>query len=409
MTSKIINKDNYNIHLYQTNRFKSNEIHVVFCHKRKKDDYLITALTTLLTITSKYYKTKRDRFIRSEELYNTSFNISKRRIGMINIVDFSISFIDPKLVEDDYLNDAIKYLFDILNNPIFDDNYLPEVKDKMNHMYKRRMENPATYAELKAYDAYMKDETINTKYYVDEGIVNTITMKDIKNKYNELINDSKLSVYAIGNLDDNISDIIDKYIIKNDSKFNIDDYCIHNNFINKPNKVEEVKPNINQAQIVMIYDTKEFDNYHKTVMNLYSNILGGGSLNSRLFNEVREKNQLCYNINSMYDLNESLLMIKTSVDNKNIAKTINLINKVVEEMSSIKNEELINAQANIKNIYESTYDYESGIVYQLIKEDLFGYNNIDIIISDIDKVSIDDLTSINDEYRLNTIYILKGE
>ena len=408
MKSKIINKDNYKIHLYKTDKFKSVEVHVLLRNTSKLDNYLMKAFVELLYLTTKNYKTKIDRYIKQEELYNTSLNISCRRYGHENILDYSIEFINPKEVKDDYTEGAIEFLFDIINNPLFDESKLKEVKDKMIFSYKQKLERPASLADMNAEDLFFENDIDKVKFVVDEETVNTITMEQIENRYNEIINNSVIDIFVLGDVDDSIVDIIDK---KNNLKsVDIDfEYLIENPKTDKVKEKTEIKKDIKQAQIVMLYNSPKFDYRLFRVIALYITILGNNSLSSRLFNTIREKHQLCYNIQSYYDSTNSYVGICTSVDNKNVDKTLKLIHEVYNSMVEITDEELEKAKAKLLKQYVSIEDSLFNIYYRLIFEEILGRQSIEEEIKIINSITKDEIEEVNNMLKLNTVYVLKGE
>ena len=408
MKSKIINKDNYKIHLYKTDKFKSVEIHVLLRNTAKLDNYLMKAYVELLYLTTKNYKTKIDRYIKQEELYNTSLNISCRRYGHENILDYAIEYLNPKEVKDDYTEDVIDFLFDIINNPLFDESKLKEIKDKLIYSYKQKLERPATLADMNAEDLYFENDLDKVQFIVDEDTVNSITMDQIKNKYNEIINNSAIDIYVLGNIDDSIVDIIDK---KNNLKsIDIDfEYFIDNPTTDKVKEKTEIKKDIKQAQIVMLYNAPKFDYRLFRVIVLYITILGNNSLSSRLFKTVREDNQLCYNIQSYYDATDSYVGICTSVDNKNVEKTLKLINEVYDSMVEITDEELEKAKAKILKQYVSIEDSLFNIYFRLIFEEILGRQSVEEEIEIVKSVTKEEIMEVNNMLKLNTVYVLKGE
>ena len=81
MEYKKIQKENYTLHLINTNRFKLMNVVVFFTKKFEKKDILYgNLLTKNLVYTSKKYNTKSKIAVVGEELYgarvSSSFNIS---------------------------------------------------------------------------------------------------------------------------------------------------------------------------------------------------------------------------------------------------------------------------------------------------------------------------------------------
>ena len=408
MESKIIDKGNYKIHLYKTDKFKRVGVYALFRTKSKVDNYVYAALRELLYLTSEKYKNKIDRYIKEEDLYNSSLMISDIKYCRELMINLNIEYIDPKIINDDINKAAIDYIFDVFNNPVFDESKLQDIKDKLIFAYNRRMERPASKADLNARDLYFEDPVDKANNYVPEDIVNNITMDMLKAKYEEIVNNATIDVYVLGNIDESIVQYVDDNM-KYSSK-NIDFvYRINNPLTDKVKEKIDIDKDVNQAQIVMYFNGPEYDRRRTKAAILFSLILGGGGLTCRLFDVVREKNHLCYNIRSSYSGYESTMSIHTSVDNKNVDKTIKLINEVIDSMSEIKDEEIEIAKAAVISDFESIGDDIYTIFRRLVIEELLGRETLEEEIEEYKSITKEEIIAVKDMIKLNTLYVLKGE
>ena len=94
--------------------------------------------------------------------------------------------------------------------------------------------------------------------------------------------------------------------------------------------VEEM--NISQSKLSIgckISNINDFDRNY--VLPIYSIILGGGS-SSKLFNNVREKNSLCYYISASGNKLDNILFITSGINAKNYDKCLLLIKKELKNM-----------------------------------------------------------------------------
>ena len=89
-----------------------------------------------------------------------------------------------------------------------------------------------------------------------------------------------------------------------------------------PKTIKE-KQNLNQSQLVMGFKIDKMTDFElRYVLNAYSYILGGGP-DSKLFRNVREKNSLCYSINSVAYLLGGMLSVMAGINQDNFTKYIN--------------------------------------------------------------------------------------
>lgn len=407
MNSKTINKDGYNIHVIKTDRFKSNEMDIVFSCENTKENYLLSALIELLYLTSEKYKTKRDRYIRCEELYSEEFELSADKIGTMTTFSIAVNFINPKLVKDDYAKEAIEFPFDIFNNPIFDESKLDEIKDKMKYKLKKRNERPQSLAAKNAHDLFFEGSIYNNVFLVEEDIIDTITIEQIKNRYNDLVNNSNVDVFLVGDIDDKYIDYIDqnmKYKSVNKEFYE----PIRISSVDEIKEKTDIKEDINQAQMIYYYDLPVLNNKERCTLKILNNILGNG-MSSRLFNIVREKHHLCYSIYSHINIYEGSIHIYAGVDDKNIKKTNKLIDEVFDSMKSITDEEVNDARTRLLNGIRAINNSIYSIYDRLFDETLLKKMSIEEEIEYVNSVTKEDIYKLLDSIKINTKYVLKGE
>ena len=103
--------------------------------------------------------------------------------------------------------------------------------------------------------------------------------------------------------------------------------------LNSPVK-KALEKNTTQTHVVLGWNTFSMFHPNRYVLYLLNNILGGGSLNSRLNRSLREKNGLVYNIESNISLysDSGFYSIYFACDPKNRDKCIKLIKKEIKDI-----------------------------------------------------------------------------
>lgn len=107
-----------------------------------------------------------------------------------------------------------------------------------------------------------------------------------------------------------------------------------------------IEKNTTQTHVVLGWNKYNMYHPNRYIVYLLNNILGGGSLNSRLSRSLREKNGLVYNIESNISLysDTGFYSIYFACDPKNRDKCLRLINK---ELKSIMEKELSPMQLTV--------------------------------------------------------------
>ena len=118
MEYKKIVKQNYNLHIINTQRFKTISLNIIFSNKFNKFDipYLNLLIKNLISSTKKY-KTSSSLAILGEELYGSSISTSFNIIGNIERIIISLDFLNPKYTEKIMIKKSIGFLNECLFNP----------------------------------------------------------------------------------------------------------------------------------------------------------------------------------------------------------------------------------------------------------------------------------------------------
>lgn len=249
----------------------------------------------------------------------------------------------------EFLEKSVDILFDIVTNSIIDKDELEKEKDVVIEEIKMYKDTPDDLVfELNYGDCIngqYRKPIIGTK-----ESVKGFSSDDIKKYYSERYTKDNIFVVVSGNFDkDKIISKVDEYFDKlQDKKIDRRDKIAFS--FNEGKRIE--KKDINQVNICISFEGKRYDSKDKVYLDLSSNIIGG-SMSSRLFQEIREKNGLAY---SVYTYNQYYLSggvsstyIGTNVQNyeKAIEITLNEFEKLRE--NGVSQEELQKA----KNKYMS--------------------------------------------------------
>jgi predicted Zn-dependent peptidase len=109
---------------------------------------------------------------------------------------------------------------------------------------------------------------------------------------------------------------------------------------------KSVEKNTSQTHVMLGYPAFSVHHPQKYTLYLLNNLLGGGSLNSRLNNSLREKHGLAYLVesNAILYSDSGLLSIYFACDQKQREKCIRLVNKEIEKL---KTKELTSMQLSL--------------------------------------------------------------
>lgn len=417
MEYKKILKDNYTLHLIDTNRFKLMNIVVFFTKKFEKKDILYgNLLTKNLVYTSKKYNTKSKIATIGEELYGARISSSYNIIGDTSEFIFTLEFLNPKYTEKKYLKESLNYLYEILFNPNVENNSFNkeyfdiQIKD-LTAQVESIKDKPNMFAGLE-YSKKMYKGTA-TEHFVLPSVkeLEKLTPEKLYEVYLDLFSGKyKTDVVVYGELDENTEKEVSKIFTKlnsNNEKINIE---IKHKF---SDEVQECKDSLqyNQSKLYMGYRLNNMD-YHEIthVLKVYNTILGTMN-DSILFNIVREKHSLCYSIGSYTSKYNPSLTVYAGINKENYEKTVQLIKECFEMMKDKKELERLfdSAKKTINTFINSYYDDVVSQVNHYYYGQFTHTEDIEVYRENINKVTIDEVIKLNDKISLSTIYLLQGD
>ena len=143
---------------------------------------------------------------------------------------------------------------------------------------------------------------------------------------------------------------------------------------------------------------------------LYNSILGG-SANSKLFQNVREKAHLAYVASSSYSRYKSNIFIKCGIEIENYEKAVEIIRKQLEDMANgdFSESDIQNSKkgiiAGIKTIDD---EQDTQITFYFGQE--LSNNPIEAqeYIKKIQNVNKENIINIAKKVKINTIYFLRN-
>ena len=136
----------YNLHIINTDKFKTITVGVAFRRKINKDEITIRNLLKELMINSTgSYPTEKSLIMATENLYDLKLIASNYRVGNYAIMTFRTRFLNEKYTEDGMNEESIKFLLDLIFNPRLD-NDVDKCKKKIEKSILSLKDNKIKYA-----------------------------------------------------------------------------------------------------------------------------------------------------------------------------------------------------------------------------------------------------------------------
>ena len=415
-------KQGIKLHTIKTDKFKTNLIAVFLSTELDRENVTKNALISmLLRRGSKNMTTQEEISKQMEEMYGASFDCGLDKTGDNQVLKFYIEVINDNFLpqqEEKLLKTAIQNLLDIVFNPYIENNsfkeeYINQEKNNLKQIIESKIDNKARYAMDRCIEEMYKDKPFGLfKFgYVED--LDNINANELYSYYKELINSCKVDIFVSGNIDEDFTGMIKE-------NENIQQLKDRNPNYKVP-KIENIEKNdkenivtdsmdVTQGKLILGLDVgleKEELKYDTLV---YNSILGG-SANSKMFQNVREKAHLAYVASSSYLRHKNNIFINCGIEITNYEKALEIIKKQLEDMKNgeFTDEDLENAKkgiiATIKTIPE---EQDTEISYCFGQELVETKVSLEEYIEKIKKVTKQNVVDIAKKVNINTIYFLRN-
>lgn len=373
-------------------------------------------LPFLLTSCSEEYRDYIDLNIGLLEIYGADLSCSVSKSGDLFHVKIGINVINNNLaLENDMpVNKAAALVSDLifapaLENAGFIEEDIKREKRKTIERIQGEINNKKSYARTRLFEEMFGADPYGKFIYGSVDEVEAITGGQLYNAWLELLATAYVRINVIGNEypEEVFAQAKEKFAALNRS-FSPDilKSGINLEQVDTPRDITE-RFNVTQGKIAMGF-TSETKGSLKTAaaLSLFSDIFGGGPY-SKLFENVREKQSLCYYCSAVSRRNKGFVTVESGVEEQNAQKTIDAVLKELSDMQNgIFDDSTVDASK--KAITDSLYGYYDNanaidIWYSReIKEELSPEEAAEIVMN----VTREDIIKAAKGVKLHTIYRL---
>ncbi len=410
--------NNINLTLIKTSKFKTNLVSVYIQRVLDRDEVTKNALLpSVITSGSKNYPTLREISHKMDNFYGASLFSNAGKRSEKQILEFKILGVNDKYIDEKIFKDMIEFLNDIINNPFvendgFKEEYLHLEKQNLKDKIKAAINDKKAYAQNKCIEAMCKDERYSIEENGYEEDIDSITAVDLYNHYKNILKTSPIDIVVEGDFDDDfVADAV-----KQNFKFERGDIIEipRGKYVKKVDdvKVVEEKMDITQGKLVMGYranvDYMDNDKYYSLVVG--NSVFGGGA-HSKLFNNVREKESLCYYVFSSVEKYKSIMFVSSGIEAQNYEKAVKIIKEQLEDLKNgkITDTELANSKSALINSAKSVTDNIGGMSEFSFAQSLGKTNStVEDLIKSIEKVTVNDIVDSVKDIELDTVYFLRN-
>ena len=414
-------KNGIKLHTIKTEKFKTNLIAVMLTTKLDRKNITKNALIpAVLRRGTKFMQTQEEINKKMEDMYGASFDCGLDKTGDNQILKFYMETVNNEFLPQDAENmikSSIEKIFEIIFNPylengVFKKEYVEQEKENIKQIIDGKIDSKARYALDRCIEEMYKNEPFGLYKFGYVEDLKDINEKNLYEYYLELIKTCKIDIYISGIVDENIHNIIkqNENIEKlEERKPDFKEFELVKKENEEAKEIQE-SMELTQGKLIIGLDLNILDKDARYKIMIYNSLLGG-SANSKLFQNVREKASLAYTASSSYYRFKNNIFINCGIDIPNYQKALEIIKKQIEDMKNgdFTDEEIENAKngiiASIKTIDD---EQDTEITYYFGQELSGTKTSLEEYIENIQKINKADVLEVAKQISINTIYFLKN-
>ncbi|MEW6456618.1 MAG: pitrilysin family protein [Acidobacteriota bacterium] len=304
-------------------------------------------------------------------------------------------------VHDENFSKAFDVLSELILNPTFPLNELERERQVILEEIKSVEDSPDELILDLFLDSYWKDHPLGRSILGSKETVSSIKRKDLIECYFYSFTPSNIVFSASGNLEHN--EIFEK-IEKNFSSLKNANPRIQNPSppLDFPGIYCKNKKQLQQVHFIIGMRALPQPHPERYSLFILNDILGGG-MSSRLFQKIREKKGLVYNIFSFVStfIDTGFFGIYGATDKRNIPEVVKIIDEELVKIKEgkIKEEELARSKDHLKGSVVLNLESAVSRMAQIARNEIYFKKQISLeeILKSIDSVNLDDLKRVSKE------------
>jgi predicted Zn-dependent peptidase len=351
-----------------------------------------------------------------DRLYGAEIDYTIRKKAENQCVGFVASFIDDTFAPggEKLLEPIASLLGDLVCAPVTKNGrFLPEYvegeKSNLIDAIRGLVNDKRDYADLRLLQELCAGEPYGISQYGDEKNVNKINLQKLYTSYTDLIASSRLEFIYSGSADPERvrSTLLETFSALPRENVKTLQPCTPHSPRQQVHTVTE-ELDVTQGKLEMGFAVQSDD----FPALLLGNILFGGSSNSKLFLNVREKLSLCYYASSAYHRQKQLITVSSGIEFQNYQQAYD---EIILQLKAVQNGkleswELDGAHSTLRNAYASLEDSQAKLENFYLGQAATGQEESpEDMSAAVQDTSADRIFEAMQSATLDTVYFLRGK
>lgn len=407
----------------QTNKFKTCLLAITFLEPLSAETAAQNAL--LPAVLRRGTKNHPDMIALSaalDELYGGAIEPMVRKKGETQCIGFVGSFLDDQFLpkKRSLLESAATLMGEIILNPVgelesFEETYLESEKANLINRIRGRINDKQQYAIYRLISLMCSGEAYGVDKLGEEADVAAITAEGLWQRYQTLLHTAPIELYYCGSAPiERVEAVLKDALMglpqgKRSIESNIgkkDEPCQTARYFGDAMEVTQGK-----LTMGFRFDKPCTDPMTAATMLVF-NAIFGGSTNSKLFMNVRERLSLCYYANSMADKHKGIVLVSSGIafDQYDRAKDEILAQLDDCRKGKIEADELESARRYVVNNLRTTMDAQSKLEDYWLGQAVANREDApDILEKAVESVGLEEIKSLANKLCLDSVYFLRGK
>lgn len=333
-----------------------------------KDLATLTLLTEMLQNRAPGYRTPDQIMAQCEAFYALEFDCTHTIVDQNILFSLTFTFIDEKMVEEKRLFERIvRFLKGIVydESPArFTKKLMKEQQKILANKLKQYYDRPQYIVRHGLYQSLNENWPIAISPYGAIEDVMQVTKEDVLDMHHRLVNAPRSYFYVGPYAKTRVERVLNHCF---GAPTTLPKKQVYTPQLDHPFLVIKEKEML-QSELLFAYRVDR--DYEKEALHLFNDILGVLGSN-KLFREIREKQGLCYQISSAILPHYHLLLVAVEVDQKNILKTQEVLEKCMRHIHVTK-QELVEAKRMARSELIMQFDQATALLIKQIRHEQEG-------------------------------------
>ena len=351
-------------------------------------------------------------------LYGANLNASVRKSGDRQILSLSATGLDDRYA---FAGESIAKELSMLlcsaifepnlNNNMFVESEVEQERRQLFDLIDSEYNDKRIYANGQLIKNMCANEVFGIKRYGTAEKIKEVTPSSLYDTWQNLL---KTAIFEIMYIGDSTPDKAVEVFTEAFSKVERKPVELTNEIVRSADEIKHVteEMDLSQSKLVIGFRTDcAVPDKEVNATRLMCAILGG-TANSKLFCNVREKQSLCYYCASRYDMQKGILSVDSGVEGENLEKAEKGILKEVADMKrgEITDFEIEATKMAVINSFNSSNDTVSGIESWYSSQLLNGeFKSIEELSEEINAITKEEIIKAAQKLTLDTVYVLKNK